>query len=100
MDEKEFMQFKDWIPKIKEEGTDVWICLYKSIKDKEDNPKNDLLIYSSCLKKEYVENSLKKDDWDLCIGEPVGDIYSHENVIPLASKKEFPWNKKKLLGNK
>ena len=49
MDEKEFMQFKDWIPKIEEEGNDVWVYLYNSIKEKEDEPKNDLVIYSSCL---------------------------------------------------
>jgi hypothetical protein len=81
MNESELMQFKDWIPKIEEEGTEVWVNLFKSIKD----DKNNLVIYSCLLKKNYVEESLKDYSWDFHIT----DIYGNEKIIPLLIKRHF-----------
>ena len=81
MNESELMQFKDWISKIEEESTDVWVSLYKLVKDDKDN----LVIYSCLLKKGYVEDSLKDYSWDFLIT----DIYGNEDIIPLLIKRHF-----------
>lgn len=81
MNEAEFMQFRDWIPKIESEDTSVWVSLYKEIKDST----NDLVIYSALLRKEHVETSLKNYSWDFSIT----DIHGNENVIPILIKRHF-----------
>jgi len=81
MNESELLQFKDWIPKIESEGSDIWVSLYKSMKSDSEN----LVIYSAMLKKDYVEKSLKDCSWDFHIT----DIYGNENVSPILSKRHF-----------
>ena len=81
MDEKESMQFKDWIKFIKEEKNCTWIELYKSIKDEN----NTLVIYSCLLKREYVNESLKHYSWDY----HSVDIFGSKNIIPLLIKRHF-----------
>jgi len=81
MDEKESMQFKDWISVITENNVGTWIELYKEIKDDSNN----LVCYSSLLKKEYVKASLKDYTWDFHIT----DRFGSENIIPLLIKRHF-----------
>ncbi len=81
MDEKESMQFKDWINIIKEDNASTWIDLYKEIEDDSNN----LVVYSSLLKKEYVKASLKDYTWDFHIT----DRFGSENIIPLLIKRHF-----------
>ncbi len=81
MDEKDSMQFKDWIKFIIEENSGTWIELYKSIEDKS----NTLFIYSCLLRIEYIEESLKDYSWDFHIT----DRFGSENILPLLIKRHF-----------
>ncbi len=81
MEEKEFMQFIDEIQFFERRDNAVWIILYKSIKDS----KNDSVIYSCLLKKEFSKESLKSESWDFSIQS----IQGAENVIPLLVKRHF-----------
>lgn len=81
MDEAEFMQFKDQKDFFEKEGNDNWIYLYKSINE----PKNDFVVYSCLLKKDYIVESLKDTNWDYSI------TYTHssENIKPILIKRHY-----------
>ncbi len=81
MSELDFMNFVDKKEFFESEGNDIWIYLYKANKDS----KEDFVIYSCLLAKNYIPESLNDTNWDYSI------TYSHSSktIRPILTKRHF-----------
>jgi len=83
---KEWIEFQDFKEKIKNPFEKGWLVVYSSLTDKDKNQISSS-IFSTFIKKDFKEDSLKDYCWDFKYHD--GFYYNKENIVPLIFWREF-----------